>query len=208
MNAVATAAAEPNEEQQQSHEPTITELMEKMKSDLQTDFDKKYKAQIAGLDRKNQELSKELESEKMAHMKAEERREYEAKQREQALAEREAAIKQRDIDFHKMRLLAKYGLDETFMNRIYGDTPEALEEDIKLLTSSMNDKYVNPEVNKRLASGPKPAGGSGPSDAVNIFTDDKVNKLPAADLKKLIKDNQASWLAYLKTKPMEPVTGS
>ncbi len=205
MDAVATAVADPDEGQQQSKEPTITELMEKMKSDLQADFDKKYKSQIAGLDRKNQELAKELESEKLAHMKAEERREYEAKQREQQLEERETAIKKRDIDFHKMRLLAKYGLDENFMPRIQGDTPEALEEDIKILKSFMTDKYVNPEVNTRLASGPKPAGGSGTSDAgASALTMDKYTKMKLDELKSYQREHPKEWQAFIKTQAIEP----
>jgi hypothetical protein len=62
--------------------------------------------------------------------------------------------------------------------------------------------------NQILSKGPTPQSGDSATAGNSVFTDDKVNKLPAADLKKLIKDNQASWLAYLKTKPMEPVTGS
>lgn len=204
MDAVATAASEPEGEQQQAKEPTITELMEKMKADLQADFDKKYKSQIAGLDRKNQELAKELESEKVAHMKAEERREYEAKQREQALAERESAIKQRDIDFHKMRLLAKYGLDEGFMPRIQGETPEALEEDIKSLKSYITDKFVNPEVNTRLASGPKPAGGSGQSDTGNLLTMEKYVKMKSDELRDYQKSNPKGWSDFLAAQPKSP----
>lgn len=193
---------------QQPKETSLAEQLAAMKAEIQSDFDKKYKSQMDGLNRRNTELEKELESEKKAHMKAEERQEYERKQYEQNITDREAALQRQTTEFHKMRLLAKYNLDESFMPRIQGEKPEEIEADIKSLLTFLDSKYVNPKINERLASGPKPAApaaaasaGAGESPEMTLK---KIAAMPTDDFKRWHKEHPDDWKALLG-KYNEPV---
>jgi len=90
------------------------------------------------------------------------------------------------------------------MPRVQGETPEALEEDIKSLKSYITDKFVNPEVNTRLASGPKPAGGSGQSDTGNLLTMEKYVKMKSDELRDYQKSNPKGWSDFLAAQPKSP----
>ena len=121
----------------------------------QAPADTKYKAEIQGLNRKISELQNEV---KKANMSAEEREAVARQEKEQLEAETKQLRRTLAIE----KGLAEHGLPAEMGDRVKGDTPEEIQEDIKSLRSYLDglvQTNMQSEINKRFA-GNSPKGGA------------------------------------------------
>jgi len=128
-------------------------------------IEEKYKSNIAGLDRKNTELTKELESEKTAHMNDKEKAEYERKKFQEDLDKRERALseKQWDIDAADTLSAASLSVELKQLMQRPKDR-ESMEAWIEAFTSyeAKRDKVLRNEI-LIGNGGPKPKSGEPPT---------------------------------------------
>lgn len=141
-------------------EPKQINVDAKMK-EIEANLEEKYKTQIAGLDRKVSELSKEKEELALSKMDEKTRAAEEirlAKEEKQKLMNETEAIKrERLID----KALFDAGLDPKMSSRISGKDESEITEDVKYFNGLINsqvEKRIEEEVNKRL-SGKVPIKG-------------------------------------------------
>lgn len=154
------------QEPEKKPEPTIQEIIEQAKKDIFAEVDSKYKTEIAGLNRKVSEVTKERDDARKAKMTEEERvkAELEEARTQAESARKEAENYKRSTLINK--LLSENGLPIEFETRIQGKTDDEIKADVTALK-----KYIDAqvkaisenEVNKRLGGEPlkrgdKPAG--------------------------------------------------
>ena len=121
-----------------------------------------FKKEVAGLNRRNSELEKELAEERKAKMSEEERIKAEIEEaKKEAEAERSEAAKLR-----KERLIDKalydVGLPVEFAKHITGDDEESINDSVTSFNSYVDtivNKKIEEEINKRLAGKPPEGGG-------------------------------------------------
>lgn len=142
-------------------ESTTGEL-ERIRAEIKAEFDAKIKAEINGLNRKNSELSKELEKERLSKLSEEERAKKEAE-----ILKSEAENARKESENYKRALIIDKSLNEAGLpielaNRIIGGTEEEIKNDVKFLKDFISaeiKKGVAGEVNQKL-SGASPQGGT------------------------------------------------
>ena len=126
--------------------------IEDIKKQITAEFDKKYKSEIAGLNKKVSELT-------TAKMSTEERAEYEKKQLQEELA----AYKSLSIQATKKEALIAAGIDPGYSKFIHGDTEDDITNAVKDLAELLErdkgaaKKELLGSVTKRPESGS--AGG-------------------------------------------------
>jgi len=130
-------------------------------------IEEKYKSNIAGLDRKNTELAKELESEKTAHMNDKEKAEYERTKFKEDLDKREKALadKQWDIDVADTLSAASLPVDlKRLMQRpVDGDSMQRWIENLTAYEAKREKEIRNEILLKN--GGPAPRAGAAPTTA-------------------------------------------
>jgi len=155
MSDEVNTEVEAPEEQQPQTEPTVDEKIAAAIA-AQTES---FKAEINGLNRRNTELEKELENEKIAHMSEKEREKHEA---EQLRIENEQ-LKAHAQEIQRKALitngLASDGLDPSVMSLMREPKDESELEGWKAQLNKLIEPEVQKRVNERLAGTPKPKGG-------------------------------------------------
>lgn len=136
---------------------TIEEKIEKALADQQ----KKWKAEIDGLNRKNNELNKKLKDAELEKLSEEERikAELEEAREEKKKVEQEASQFRRQLTVEKM--VRKYNLPENFSNRLQGNDESEIEADAQSIAEFLSgevQRRASEDVNKKL-SGKPPQGG-------------------------------------------------
>lgn len=140
-------------------EPPKEKTLDEIKAELAADFDKKYKAEIAGLNRANAQAKKELDEIKSANMSAEEKAKKYLEDAE--TAKKEAEQYQRSLIITKG--LTDAGLPLDFAKRVSGSNADEIAADITAFKSYLDGevkKLVAAEVNAKLA-GESPKGATG-----------------------------------------------
>jgi len=129
-----------------------------------TAAEERFKADVAGLNRRNSELEKELESEKVSHLSDKEKLEYEKQLRETDLADREAKLAEAVRVNMITNGLASNKLDISVANLMR--TPATAEElqtwvtDFSVMVQTETEKRVN-----EALTGSAPKSGPTPGNA-------------------------------------------
>ena len=154
MSDVTEPEVEPKEEQPQ--EPTIDEKIAAAKAELE----ERFKSEISGLNRRNSELEKELENEKIAKMNEKEREKHEAEQLRQENERLKAdaqAIQRKALITNG---LASDGFDPSVMSLMREPKDETELEGWKAHLKKLIEPEIAKRVNERLTAAPKPKGTS------------------------------------------------
>lgn len=118
----------------------------------------------------------ELKKMKEASMTARQLEELRAQEYAADIAKREEALKKETLNFQKVKLLNEKQWDADMLDLVYGDNVESFSENVQKLNEKIK-KYVEKEVNARLASGnPTPAAGK--QGGEDVFTVEEINTLP------------------------------
>jgi hypothetical protein len=145
----------------------IEDLINKKIDEINQSWEQKLETQkneIAGLNKANSKLQKELEAKELEKLDAKTRAQQEIelaqKEKEKILQETEEIKRQRIIE----TAVFDAGLPKDFAKRINGANEEEIAKDVKALTAYFEaevNKRVEVEVNKRLG-GKVPQGGTPP----------------------------------------------
>lgn len=140
----------------------------------ETEAEKRMKAMEATIakissnfDRKNtefQKLKEENEELKKAQMKESERQEYEKQQYQKQLEERENAIKRKEFELQRVKVMSEKGISQELGNLISGGTVEEYQKNIEIVTSQIEEevkKRVEKAINEKLGGAKPPASGDG-----------------------------------------------
>lgn len=155
--------------QQEPGKINVEELVSKAIEEVK----EKFKSEVAGLNRRNSELEKELKKKDLEKLSEKERiqAELDEARKEKERIEREAAdiVRGRNVD----KALYDAGLAQDFAKRIIGDTDEEIKADVKTLKKFLEaeiNKGIEAEVNKRLAGkAPQQGGPTTPGDLQSLF---------------------------------------
>jgi len=150
--------------QSQEQKPTVEELIQTKIKEAQIEFESKYKAEIAGLNKANSKLQKDLEAKELEKLDEKSRA---AKEIESAKAEKEKILRETE-EIKKQRIIETAifdaGLPKEFAKRINGSDEDEIVKDVKAFTTYFEaevNKRIEVEVNKRLG-GKAPLNGALP----------------------------------------------
>lgn len=167
------------------------ETMDSAIKQAMADMDKKYKSMIDGLNRRNSELEKQLETEKQEHMSEKEKSEYQFKRQQQELEARERALQQAQLDMMITNGLAGAKLSTNLRKLM--STPaneESLGEwvtQFQALVKAEADARVNAALVGQK-SAPQSGNGAATKPAFDLenMTKEQASKLSEEDIQKLI----------------------
>lgn len=163
-------------------ENTKTYTQEEVEALLQSEADKRVSAALKKVERKNAE--KVREAEKLAAMNESEKYEYQLKQREAALIEKEAALALMENKNEASKILAEKGIALTLVDFVVAEDADTMMSNIDLLDKAFKAS-VKAEVEKRLSSAtPKK---NLPTDG-NI-TQEAFRKMSLAQMQELATNN-------------------
>jgi len=155
-------------EEQETAQPTIEELTAKIKAETEA----KTKNEISGLNRRLNEVLKQLDEEKTAKMSQKERDEHELKK---TLEDRDRAATEANeykMELARTKAVAETGLSDKFINRLTGTNADEIMQDAKAFKAIFDEevaKKVADEVNKKLAGGaPVGSGGKLPTKTMTL----------------------------------------
>jgi hypothetical protein len=151
--------------------PDFQAELEKAKAELE----EKFKTEIAGLNRKNSEIAKELKQKELEGKSEAEQVEALRKEKEDILKEVENLNRSRIVD----KELDSAGLPLDFAKRIIGKDETEIAEDIKAFKTYIDElvkTQAQADINSKLG-GSTPEGGAPPSETT---LDEKIQKAQAA----------------------------
>lgn len=122
---------------------------EEVEALLQREADRRVTAALKKVER--QTAAKVKEAEKLAAMNESEKYEYQLKQREAAIAEKEAALALAENKNEASKILAEKGISLTLVDFVVAEEAETMMANIELLDKAFKAS-VKAEVEKRLAS--------------------------------------------------------
>lgn len=150
--------------QGQGNQPTVEDQIAAAVKTAQTDLEDKFKTEIAGLNKANTKLQKDLEAKELEKLdektKAQKELELANQEKEKVLKETEDLKRQRTIE----KAIFDAGLPQEFAKRINGQEEKEIAKDVKAFTDFIEvevNKRVEVEVNKRLG-GKTPQSGDAP----------------------------------------------
>lgn len=171
-------------------EEVKTYTQEEVDALLQREADKRVSEALKKAERKKEAAVKEAE--KLAKMNEQEKYEYELKQREQVILEKERKMALMENKNEAMNALSSRGISVALADFVVAEDAETMMDNIKLLEEEFK-KSVKSEVEKRIA---------GTTPKKNLETDgmDKAAfmKLPLATQQALIDENPALYEKYLQ----------
>lgn len=169
-------------------ETTITEAenktysKEEVEALLQQEADRRVSAALKKQERKTEEKVKEAE--KLAKMNEAEKYEYELKQRELAIADKERQLSLMENKNAASKILAEKGISITLVDFIVAEDAETMNANIQVLDKAFKDS-VKAEVEKRLSTGtPK---RNLPLD--NAITKESFRKMGVGEMQELYRNN-------------------
>jgi hypothetical protein len=159
---------------QSDYQKTLEEIVQ----EKILEAEEKFKKEIAGLNRRNSDLEKQLQEKELAHLD-----EVDRKKREAEIASAELEKIQRETnELRRSRFIEKSlidaGLGLKFANRINGETEEEIQADIERFSSDFNgfaQELHQKEMNKALG-GKQPEASTG--SVKGTMTRAEWNKLP------------------------------
>lgn len=140
-----------------ANETDITKEIEKVKLELQSEFEEKYKGEIAGLNRKNSELKRTLDDIELSGKTEKEKNEILKKENDRILGENAKLDRDRIVD----RELGNVGLPLEFAKHITGQDEANIKEDIRNFDKHIKDlaqAEADKIINKRMGGDPPEAG--------------------------------------------------
>ncbi len=154
-----TTTTEQQTNTEQKQDPTFDEVL-KNKA-YQSEFDKRINKAIETAKSKWDEEAKAQadEAAKLAKMKADEKAEYERQKREQALADREAAITRRELHAEAVTQLTDKGLPASLADILDCTSAENCKKSMEAVEKAFNEA-VEKKVNEKL-KGNTPKTGAG-----------------------------------------------
>lgn len=169
-------------------EPSLKELNDKylaMQKELEI-----RKAEIAGLNRKNSEYEKAIQTKELEKLSEKERAEKELEharaEKEKERAETEKLRRDRIVD----KVLFEKNIPLEFAERVKGKNEEEINSDIKAFDDFI-EKIVTQRVDKTIKEklgGTGPTGGAAPG--TNKMTLEEIEKLPSHEQRvKALKEN-------------------
>lgn len=158
-----TTTTEQQTNAEQKQEPTFDEVL-KNKA-YQSEFDKRINKAIETAKSKWDEEADEAA--KLAKMKADEKAEYERKKREQALADREAAITKRELHAEAVTQLTEKGLPASLADILDCTNAENCKKSMEAVEKAFGEA-VEKAVNERL-KGYTPKKGTGNQSGADSF---------------------------------------
>lgn len=163
----ATTTTEQQTSAEQKQEPTFDEVL-KNKA-YQSEFDKRINKAIETAKSKWDEEAKAQadEAAKLAKMKADEKAEYERQKREQALADREAAITKRELHAEAVTQLTEKGLPASLADILDCTNAENCKKSMEAVEKAFGEA-VEKAVNERL-KGYTPKKGTGNQSGADSF---------------------------------------
>lgn len=172
----------PTEEQIAEIEETKNAIAEEeIQKKIQSEADKvrgKYSKEM-------KELKAQLEALQTAKMTDEERLAKEKEEKEKLLAEREAQLLKKELDFETMSILNTKKLDKSFLNFLTGQTLEDRIEQLSVLETHINSK-IQEAVKAKLGQDPTPSGGN--NDTLKVSKED-FKKMSYAEKSNLFLTN-------------------
>lgn len=161
---------------------TKTYSQEEVNALLQKEADKRVSEALKKQERKTAE--KVREAEKLAAMNEQEKYEYQLKQREAAIADRERALALSENKNEASKILSEKGLSLALVDFVVAEDAETMSANISLLDKAFKAS-VKAEVEKRLSSTtPKK---NLPTDGT--VTKDSLKKMSIGELNSLAKNN-------------------
>ena len=157
---------------------TPEQVKEELKAQIQAEVESKYKADIAGLNRKVSEAEKAkraMEQEKMTDAER-----LEALRKE--IQDEKLATQRERLEFQKLKHLTGAGLPEEFAKRIHGETEDEIKADVltmKGFIEAQAHRMAELELAKKLG-GTTPKGGT-TTDATKVLSRENFDKLTATD---------------------------
>lgn len=131
--------------------------IEKLKAEMEAE-------KTAAVENAKKEFTAKAEEEaKLSGMTAEEKAAYEAAQKEQSIADREAAVSLRELQAEAKALLAEQGLPQEALGNVIGKDIETTKQNIANLKKII-DSTVNEQVTAKL-KGKTPERGTGADNA-------------------------------------------
>ena len=144
---------------------------------LQKEGDKRVTEALKKAEKKNQDKVKEAE--KLAKMNADEKYEYELKQREEAIVAKEKELALAENKNEASKILADKGLSLTLVDFVVAEDAETMNKNIQTLDKAFKAS-VKAEVEKRLgSSSPKKDTNT---EALTVDTFKKMSLVEQADL--------------------------
>lgn len=151
---------------------------------------KEFKKEIAGLNRRNSELEKELEETKKKEMSQEEVLEFERKKLEAAHAE----LAETRAGLLRSNIAAETGLVPEAISFLTATDEEGIRlqsEKLKALIDSASERMTRDEIEKRFKDSPKPtagtAGGEMSQQEFLQMTDEQLQALGAKKVAELTR---------------------
>ena len=154
--------------------------IEEIKKQLMTEFDKKYKTEISGLNKKVSELTKEK-------MTTEERAAYEIKQKDEELRE----FKTKVIGTAKKEALIQAGVDPRYSRFITGDSEEDIVESVTALSELLASDRGKVKSDLLFANAKKPESGT-PGNTISF---EKFNQMNQTEKAEWTRKNPDQWLS-------------
>ena len=159
-----------------------TYTQEEVEKLLQKEGDRRVTEALKKAEKKNQDKVKEAQ--KLAQMNEQEKYEYELKQREKAIAEKEMELTLAENKNEASKILSEKGLSLTLVDFVVADDADTMKSNIDLLDRAFKAS-VRAEVEKRLgSSSPKKSTASD-----GVVTKDEFNKMTISEQAELFKTN-------------------
>lgn len=144
----------------QENTDTVTMTQAELDALLQSEGDKRVSSAQRRWQRDTER--KVSEADKLAKMDEESRREYELKQREDALAARERELTVEANRAQCTTIFSKKGLPLDLVDFVLDEDAEAMNENIKTLERAINDEVSKRVLDKIGDTTPRAGSGSGP----------------------------------------------
>lgn len=166
------------DDEQQDKQPTFDELLKD--KTMQSEFDKRIsKALETAKSKWETEYQQKLEAakteaEKLAKMNADQKAEYERKQREDELAKREADITRRELRASTIDELVEKGLPISLADIINYTDADSTKASIEAVEKAFR-QAVEDGINERLKGNPPRGGGGGGKSEDNPWDYDNIN---------------------------------
>lgn len=172
---------ETTETMEQSTQPA-TYTQEQFEAALQAETDRRV---TTALKKKEKEAAQRIsQAEKLARMNEEEKREFELKQREEALAAKERELMVSANKVECLKILSDKKLPAELVDFVVSDDADTMQHNIKLFERLIN-KAVSEQVRERIGTGSPQIGTA---TGVGI-TKDSFKKMSIAEQSKLFQEN-------------------
>jgi membrane protease subunit (stomatin/prohibitin family) len=152
--------------------------IEDIKKQIMTEFDKKYKTEISGLNKKVSELTKEK-------MTTEERAAYEIKQKDEELREYKTKV----IGTTKKEALIQAGVDPRYSRFITGDSEDDILESVTALAELLAEDRGKVKSDILYSTAKKPESGL----SVDTISLEKFNQMNQTQKAEWTKKNPEEW---------------